>query len=98
MKPSVREVDLVSLLAEIFDALNTTSRYLDGILNIIDIYFDNMVNKTYPPELQFDKANTSDTEDSFLDLQMSISNDIVSTKFMINVTILTLKLSISHLR
>ena len=29
---------------------------------------------------QFNKANTSDTEASFLDLHLSISNDIVSTK------------------
>ena len=27
-----------------------------------------------------DKANISDTEDTFLDLHLSISNDIVSTK------------------
>ena len=42
------------------------------------------------------KANTSDTEAAFLDLHLSISNDIVSTKFMTNVTTLILKLSISH--
>ena len=26
------------------DAFNTTSRYLDDILNINDVYFDNMVS------------------------------------------------------
>ena len=31
--------------------------------------------------LQLNKANTSDTEASFLDLHLSISNNIVSTKF-----------------
>ena len=31
-------------------------------------------------ELQLNKANTSDTEASFLDLHLFISNDIVSTK------------------
>ena len=31
-------------------------------------------------ELQLNKANTSDTEAAFLDLHLSISNDIVSTK------------------
>ena len=34
----------------------------------------------YPSELQLHKANTSDTEAAFLDLHLSISNDIVSTK------------------
>ena len=34
----------------------------------------------YAFELQLNKANTSDTEAAFLDLHLSISNDIVSTK------------------
>ena len=55
-----------------------------------------MVSQIYPSEFQLNKANTSDTEAAFLDLHLSISNDIVSTKFMINVTTLILKLSISH--
>ena len=47
--------------ADIIDAFNTTSRYLDEILNINNIYFDNMVGQIYPSELQSNKANTSDT-------------------------------------
>ena len=39
-----------------------------------------MVSQIYPSELQPNKANTSDTEAAFLDLHLSISNDIVSTK------------------
>ena len=39
-----------------------------------------MVNQIYPPELQLNKANTSDTEASFLDLHLSISNGFVSSK------------------
>ena len=39
-----------------------------------------MVSQIYPSELQLNKANTSDTEAAFLDLHLSISNDIVSTK------------------
>ena len=39
-----------------------------------------MVSKIYPSELQLHEANTSDTEAAFLDLHLSISNDIVSTK------------------
>ena len=37
-----------------------------------------MVNRIYPPELQLNKANTSDTEAPFLDLHLSISNGFVS--------------------
>ena len=66
--------------ADIIDALNTTSRYLDDILNIYNVYFDNMVSHIYPSELQLNKANTSDTEAAFLDLYLSISDYIVSTK------------------
>ena len=39
-----------------------------------------MVNQIYPPELQLNKANTSDTEVPFLDLHLSISNGFVSSK------------------
>ena len=39
-----------------------------------------MVSQIYPSELQLNKANTSDTETAFLDLHLSISNDIVSIK------------------
>ena len=67
-------------LADVIDAFNTTSRYLDDILNINNVYFDNMVSQIYPSELQLNKANASDTEAAFLDLHLSISNDIVSTK------------------
>ena len=66
--------------ADVIDAFNTTSRYLDVILNINNVYFDNMVSQIYPSELQLNKANTSDTEDTFLDLHLSISNDSVSTE------------------
>ena len=66
--------------ADIIDAFNTTSRYLDDILNIFNVYFDTLVSQIYPSELQLNKANTSDTKATFLDLHLSISNDIVSTK------------------
>ena len=66
--------------ADVIDAFNTTSRYLDDILNIDNVYFDNMVSQIYPSELQLNKTNASDTEAAFLDLHLSISNDIVSTK------------------
>ena len=43
--------------ADVIDAFNSTSRYLDDILNINNVYFDNMVNQIYPSELQLTKAN-----------------------------------------
>ena len=66
--------------ADVIDAFNTTSRYLDDILNIYNVYFDNMVSQIYPSELQLNKANTTDTKAAFLDLHLSISNDIVYSK------------------
>ena len=50
--------------ADVIDAFNTTSRYLDDVLNINNVHFNNMVSQIYPPELQLNKANTSDTEAS----------------------------------
>ena len=66
--------------ADIIDVFNTTSGYLDHILNIYNVYFDTMVSQIYPSELQLNKVCTSDTDATFLDLHLSISNDIVSTK------------------
>ena len=33
---------------DIIDAFNTTSKYLDGILNIDNFYFDNIISQIYP--------------------------------------------------
>ena len=62
---------------DLIDAFNSTFRYL---LNIDNIYFEHMVHRIYPAELQLHKANASDTEAAFLGLNLSIQNDIVSTK------------------
>ena len=66
--------------ADIIDAFNTICRYLDNILNIDNVYFDNIVRQIYSSERQRHKANTSDTEAAFLDLHLPISNYIASTK------------------
>ena len=42
--------------AEITEVFNLTSRYLDDHLNIDNAYFEGMVNRIYPPELQFKKS------------------------------------------
>ena len=66
--------------ADIIEAFNSTSRYFDDLVNIDNIYFDQMVDRIYPTELQSNRANSSDTEAPFLDLNLCISNDTVSTK------------------
>ena len=66
--------------ADIVEAFNSTSRYLDDLLNIDNIYFDHMVNRIYPTELQLNRANSSDIEAPFLDLNLCIPNGTVSTK------------------
>ena len=56
------------------EAFNFTSRYLDDLLNMDNVQFEQMVDQIYPAELQLDKANSSDTEMPFLDLNSSMSN------------------------
>ena len=45
---------------DILEVFNSTSRYLDDLLNIDNIYFDQMVDRIYPTELQLNRANSSD--------------------------------------
>ena len=66
--------------SDVIEAFNSTSRYLDDLLNIDNPYFEQMVGQIYPTELQLNKANSSDTEAPFLDLNLSITNGIVSSK------------------
>ena len=66
--------------ADVIKAFNSTSRYLDDLLNIDNPYFEGMVNQIYPSELQLNKANTSDTEAPFFYLHLSIPNGFVSSK------------------
>ena len=77
--------------ANIIEAFNSTSRYLDDLLNIDNPYFEQMVGQIYPTELQLNKANSSDTEAPFLDLNLSITNGIVSSKIYDKRMILILK-------
>ena len=37
---------------DLIDAFNSTSRYLDDLLNIDNIHFEHMVHRIYPAELQ----------------------------------------------
>ena len=53
--------------------LNSTSRYLDDLLNIDNPYFEQMVGQIFPTELQLNKTNSSDTEAPFLVSTVSLS-------------------------
>ena len=65
---------------DIIEAFDSTSRSLGDFLNIDNPYFEQMVGQIYPTKLQLNKANSSDTEAPFLDLNLSITNGIVSSK------------------
>ena len=80
--------------ADITEAFNSTSRYLDNLLNIDNPYSKGMVNQIYPPELQLNKAYASDSEDPFLDLHLSILMVLFPPKFVIYVMTLILILKI----
>ena len=51
---------------------NDTSRYLDDILLSITLDLKKHIPDIYPAELQLKKANTSDKETSFLDLNIKV--------------------------
>ena len=66
--------------ADIIEQFNMTSRYLDDLLNTDNPYFEQMVGQIYPAEFQLNKANLSDTESPYLDLDLLITNVIFSSK------------------
>ena len=79
------ETDFVKSLsrenqADIIEAFNSTSRYLDDLLNIDNIYFDQMVDRIYPTELQLIEQILPIPRHLFLDLNLCISNGTVSTE------------------
>ena len=79
--------------AEIIEAFKSTSRYLDDLLTIDNPYFEGMVNRIYPLELELNKANTSDTEAPFLDFWICIclfQTDLFHLKFKISAMTLIL--------
>ena len=75
--------------ADVIEALNSTSRFLDDLLNIGSSYFEGMVKRN-PPELQLNKANTINTETLFSDLHFSVANGFVFFLNMINTMTLIL--------
>ena len=76
--------------ADVIEAFNSTSRYLDDLLNIDNPYFEGTVKRIYPPELQLNKASSTDTEAPFLDLIFLLQMDLFLLKFIINAMTLIL--------
>ena len=67
-------MDSLDNQADVIEAFNSTSRYLDDLLNIDNPYFEGSIKFIQ------NKANISDTEAPFLDLHLSVANGFVSSK------------------
>ena len=83
---------------DVIDAFNTTSRYLDDILNINNVYFDNIISQVYP-SLQSSsliKPIPLIPKPHFYTCICQFLMILFLENIMINVTTLILKLSISH--
>ena len=70
---------------DIIEVLNSTSRYLDDLLNIDNPYFEQRLGQNYPTEFQVNQANSSDAEAPFNNKWHSF------LKILINRMILILK-------
>ena len=64
---------------DLIDMFNDTSRYLDDIFTIDNPEFERYIPDIYPAELQLNKANTSDRETSFLDLNIKVIDSDIHT-------------------
>ena len=64
---------------DLIDKFNDTSRYLDDIFTIDYLAFAEHITDIYPREIQLNKANTSDTETSFLDLNIKVIGSNIHT-------------------
>ena len=82
--PLVADLFLYCYESDFVDSLNHDNQAdfieTDDLLNIDNPYFEGMIKQIYLPELQFNKANTTDTEAPFLDLHLSIAKGFVSFK------------------
>ena len=61
---------------------NDTSRHLDDIFILDDTEFEKHIPDIYPMELQLNKANTSDKETSFLDINIKSFDSDVHTSVL----------------
>ena len=63
----------------LIDMLNDTSRYLDDIFIMDNPEFEKQIPDIYPTELHLNKANTSDKETSFFDINITVFDSDVHT-------------------
>ena len=64
---------------DLIDMFNDTSRYLDDIFTIDNPDFEKYIPDIYPAELQLNKANSSDKQTSFLDLNIKVIGSDIHT-------------------
>ena len=64
---------------DLTDKFNDTSRYLDDIFTIDNPEFAEHIPDIYPRELQLNKANTSDKETSFMNLNIKVVGSNIHT-------------------
>ena len=71
--------------ADIIEAFNSTSIYLDDLLDIDNPYFEGIVNLIYPPKLQVKKLILQIPMSLFLINIYLFPTVLFPPKFMINV-------------
>ena len=76
--------------ADVIKAFNSTSRYLDDLLNIDNSYFEGMVNQIYPSELHLIKLILQIPRPLFWIYICLFLTALLHPKFMINVMTLIL--------
>ena len=64
---------------DLIDKFNDTSQYIDDIFTIDNLTFAEHIPDIYLRELQLNKANTSDKETSFLDLNIKVIGNNIHT-------------------
>ena len=64
---------------DLIDKVNDTSRYLDDIFTIDNPAFAEYIPDIYPRDLQLNKANTSDKETSFFNLNIKLIGSKIHT-------------------
>ena len=82
---------------DIIDMFNYTSRYLDDLLTIDDPEFEKHILDIYLTDFQFNQANTSNKETSFLDLRIQVIGSDIHTSITTNAITSNFLLSISPL-
>ena len=76
--------------SEIIEAFKSTSSYLNDLSNIDNPYFEGIVNRISPPEMQLNKSNTLIPKPHFWICIYRFQTDLFHLKFMISAMTLIL--------